>query len=439
MKRLQFFFPGIFFLLFSSFFLKGQGVLHLIVSYDNYNQDIRQGCQKDFEKTNTFFKSVANDAGMGYRLHTLQFSQREVYNFFQQFRCGQEDAVVFIYSGHGFRQADDQVIWPFLYYCTANGGQDLSGCGVPLDWIHQALISKHPRMSITLGNSCNVVPGQENATSNGLERKDPDQPDASSLRNLDLLTKFRGHIIASGSSPGQFSYTNDDDGSYFVNELVEVMADGLLFAQHESSWASMLKKTRDEVQKKKPDQRPQFLIVQDKKRMYSEGAANYQTKPSYEMLGIEVPQVEDEGYENWEVEEFDDDDYAEEWESEFDAEDHMELALEYVPYVMLYGLQFDDGNLSQAEYDKARDYYLGLSDSFGYDSDSAAETFDDLAGLMREEQNNGTFKELFDDIAREFQGYLDPDTKRAVLESLNGMADNPENANFQNYLAYMNK
>ncbi len=439
MRQLPVLFLLLCFTLIRPFGLSGQSTLHLIISYDNGNQDIRQGCQKDFEKTRTFFSGIARDAGMGFQLHTLRFSQEEVYNFFTGFKCGSEDAVIFFYTGHGFRQEDDQVIWPFLYYCVNNGQGDspnLSDCGVPLDWIHQMLISKQPRMSITLGNSCNVVPGQEEASpAAGLQRKSAEQPDESSLQNLDLLTKFRGHILASGASPGQFSYTNDDDGSYFVNELIAVLSDGLLFAEHPSSWASMLKKTRDEVQKKKPDQRPQFLIVQDGKKMYSEGQRKYQNKASYEILGVQVPEVvDDDYYQNWETEDFDQDDYAEEWEEEYDMEENEELALEDLPYILVFGLQLDDGRISQNEFSKALGYYQNLAYQYAYDRESAEEIFRDDAQTLYSEQQNGTSREFMTDVNRDFKAFLKPDTKNEILEKLANMADNPNGENLWNYI-----
>ena len=311
---------------------QGNGTLHLILSIDEYNEDIRKGCIEDREYLSSIFEWIAEDAGMSYRPYNVGFSPGDVYGFMDEFTCGPNDAVIFFYSGHGFREEDDNVIWPFLYYCEKNEQAGINGslqdCGVPLDWIHQMLISKHPRMSLTIGNSCNEVPGNEQANqmAQGHKKQKTDQPGENSFSHLELLTRFKGHIIASGASPGQFSYTTDDDGSYFVNGLVDVLVEDLFIAEQPTSWASILKKTRDIVQQQKPDQRPQFLIVKDnKKLLFSEGAENFQYKPSYEQMGLEVPDISDEDefdYEddadNWEVDGLDDEDYGEEWESDYD-------------------------------------------------------------------------------------------------------------------------
>lgn len=335
MKNLPLLFFFLFSLLAAPGFLSGQstGTLHLILSIDEYNEDIRQGCMEDRDYLSSVFEWIAEDAGMYYEPHTVGFSPYDVYSFMDEFTCGPDDAVIFFYSGHGFREEDDNVIWPFLYYCEKDEQAGVSGsledCGVPLDWIHQVLISKHPRMSITIGNSCNEVPGDElaNERAQSLKKQKPDQGGENTLSHLELLTRFKGHIIASGASPGQFSYTNDDNGSYFVNGLVDVLLEDLFISEQPTSWASIFKRARDIVQHQKPDQRPQFLIVKDnKKLLYSEGKENFQNQLSYEQLGLDVPEIADDEYfyfdeediESWEFDDFEDEDYSEEWESDFD-------------------------------------------------------------------------------------------------------------------------
>lgn len=288
-------------------------------------------------------------------------------------------------------------------------------------------------MSLTIGNSCNNVPGDEaaNERAKGLKKqKQEDQDGEKNMQNMALLTQFKGHIIASGASPGQFAYTNDEDGSYFVNELTNVLLEGLLFADNPTSWASMLKKTRDEVQKEKPDQRPQFLIVADNKKMYSEGSNNYVDKASYEELGLDVPEVDDEYYDSLELDDFDEDDYAEEWEMEFDQHGMEEQALENLPYILLNSIYLDDNNVSSDELNRMYQYYLNRMDDSGYDQETAKMMFE----FAREDLGSELFQEFLQDAIQEFKEYLDEDTKSAVLSAIETSADYSDAESLQNFI-----
>ncbi|GJM32086.1 MAG: hypothetical protein DHS20C18_10870 [Saprospiraceae bacterium] len=418
--------------------LLSQGAIHLIVSIDNSNEDIKKGCEKDYQKTTEFFGMVANDAGMTFQPHRLNFNQNEVYEFFQNFQCTSEDVVIFFYSGHGFRNENDAVIWPFLYYCNfneqQNEGGNINSCGVPLDWVHQMLISKNPRMSITLGNSCNNIIGDPAADkrAQGLKKQEQAPANSKTLKNMELIKSFRGHIIASGASPGQYSYTNDEGGSYFVNELVDVLWDGLIFAEQPTSWASILKKTRDEVQKKKQDQRPQYLIIKDNKKMYSEGKDQYTDVPSYKQLNLEnVPEIEEDDYESWEMEDFDEDDYSMEWEMEYDQEENEEMALENLPYILLHSVELDDGIVSEDESRLIAEYYLSfMENQYFYDRETAQMMLD----FAHEDMNNEIFNLFFEEATREFRDYLGPEVKSDILSQLSELVDDPDAERFQTYI-----
>ncbi|MBK8702495.1 MAG: caspase family protein [Saprospiraceae bacterium] len=99
---------------------QGNGTLHLITCIDVINSDISQGCSKDYQNATELFKVVADMGGMNYRPVNLQFDKDEVETFVDNFRCGPNDIVVFLYSGHGFQYDNDGDLWPwpFMFYCN---------------------------------------------------------------------------------------------------------------------------------------------------------------------------------------------------------------------------------------------------------------------------------------------------------------------------------
>ena len=417
--------------------------LHLIQSFDNINQDILPGCQKDYDHTTEFFKDIAEYAGMEFQLHQLNFDKNSVFSFFQQFSCGSDDAVVFIYSGHGFLKEDDNVLWPFLYYCHADlsgSGSALATCGVPLDWIHHALIAINPRMSITIGNSCNTEFGQQESKNKheGLDKKEQSTPDHNDLRNLELLTKFRGHILTSASLPGQFAYTNDEEGSYYINELIDVMNFGFRNSNQPTSWASILRKASNEVKEKKSDQKPQFLIVKNSEKMYSEGSGKYQNECTYAKLNISVPDVGGSNYEQVPVDDIATNEYNSTWETQYDIDEGVELALEELPILMLYTAWIDDENISNEEEDRTLNIYLKWMDELGYDQESAEENFDLSMEDLFDAVKKNDLEEFINVLTVDFKKYLNTDFRQKIIKSLPTLPDNPSHPNIKSYIRTLN-
>jgi len=242
-----------------------QTTLHLITSIDYINDDIAEGCRKDGEKAVELFGAVAQDAGLAFQHHPLQFERFVVEEFLQYFECGPDDVVVFFYSGHGTRYEEDgsEWPWPYLYYCQRGAGEDPEACELDMDVVEQILVEKGPRMTIVLGDSCNDVQDSEDANEYLKEaadfRDDPDPDAAESFANLELITLFQGQIIASASSPGQTSNTNSDHGSYFANEFFHFLFEALT-GQSATSWEEILTRTKEKVRQVSPGQIPQFCV-----------------------------------------------------------------------------------------------------------------------------------------------------------------------------------
>ncbi|MEM1358469.1 MAG: caspase family protein, partial [Bacteroidota bacterium] len=234
-----------------SFALFGQQnrTLHLIYNINDHQQDgIFQGCQKDRSSAKEVFGvvgEVARQPGSGFSLveHPVSFDKASVESLLNSMSLQTDDAVIFLYSGHGLKNQGNNR-WPLLYYCMeAEAGQhDRMGCELSLKWVHEQLKAKNIRMSITLGSSCNNDPfGEANVEQlrrELAEHGSNSQPEGVAHYNFDLITKFEGHILASASSPGQVAFLNDAIGSYYVAAFLNVLVDGLI-AEQPTTWASI--------------------------------------------------------------------------------------------------------------------------------------------------------------------------------------------------------
>ncbi len=258
------------FLLFLSLSVGTNGqTLHFIASIDQVNDDIRQGCAKDYEEAFALFRAIAQDAGMRFNHQKLPFNQGSVESYLERFTCGPDDVVVFLYSGHAFRYEDDneeEWPWPYLFYCNrAQSGADTENCEVDMEEVQEDIKYSKPRMSIVLGDCCNDV--QNSPASNamlsqyGSVAEDSDPNSTGTYAHLDLIRSFRGHIIASAAKPGQQAETNDSEGSYFFGAFRYNLLNALK-SQQPTSWENILANTRNTVMKMSNNQQtPMFRVT----------------------------------------------------------------------------------------------------------------------------------------------------------------------------------
>lgn len=340
--------------------------LHIIYNINDHQQDgIFIGCQKDRSSAKEVFGvvgEVAKQPGSGFSLaeHPVAFDKASVQALLNSMSLAANDAVIFLYSGHGLKD-DGNNRWPMLYYCPeAEVGQPNStGCELSLKWVHEQLKAKDIRMSIALGSSCNNDPSGE-ANVEQLRRElaehgSNSQPEGVAHYNFDLITKFEGHILASASSPGQVAFLNDAIGSYYVAAFLNVLVDGLI-AEQPTTWASIFKQTKKTVKHvMKKNQDPQFLIVKNDRYMYSgpQGGSYADDLAKFEAIDAS--------------------EFSAAWEAEFMQEE----ALEMIPYLLVQGVIERAAQLGGDGIERETDALVNFYDReilapyyYGYSSDS---------------------------------------------------------------------
>ena len=402
------------------FVIFGQ-TIHLITVIDRYS-NIAESCEVDFNNVTELFTNIANDVGMELETYDTEFEQSETIDFINNFTCSSDDVVFFYYSGHGFRYSDQEVVWPYLNVCH-EGPQTPEDCGVDLNWVHKQLIEKRPRLSIAIGDCCNnkidwleprnVLSRSANFNNNNT---------ADGYRKL--FVESSGHIVASGSIPGQYAL-GTQTGGLFTNGIIETLKKARGIA--DITWKNVFEKAQNYTLNTSGDEKKTHYLLQlPSGNLYSEGEY-----PDLEEI-VDIPDQEEEWFD---PEEWEDDG---EWEEEYAEEESTETILYDLGIIFLFGISADDGIISDEEYDYLYEYFNGLLTQCGYDA-SDTELFFEYLGIEIEELTEEELFEWFDEAIWYISDIYSEEDFLLFFDDLASIPDDPYSDGYEEFIDYVNE
>ena len=185
--------------------------LHTILVIDTIDKGI--GSEYDLKNWKKQLRMIKKYSGMTLNTVILKdksWSQAHVMSEIRKLKPEKDDAVLFYYSGHGFRFNEKKNKWPEM--ALYNSSMDLFSA-------YSMLKKKKPRFLLTIADSCNnfcPAPSPEVMTlkvdKNVLKKN---------YRNL--FAKARGSVIASGCIAGQYSFGGEPDGGAYTSTLIKNM------------------------------------------------------------------------------------------------------------------------------------------------------------------------------------------------------------------------
>lgn len=234
-----------------------QGTLRTIIFADNNDDRIGEGVQSNLENIQTEIDIIASSIGMENRqaapLIYEQFNcnPQKLKECIKNFKCGNNDIVLFFYFGHGGRSTQDKSEFPQM--CLGKNYLNENSQWVPLEDVKNAIMKQNPRFLLVMGDCCNdadsgVSPKWGILTSASASEINNTQKEGMKR----LFLNSRGYVIVSGSSKGEYSWYNNnypDGGGYltdaFINEL-EIYTSNTA----NTNWDTLMKNVHDKVLKK---------------------------------------------------------------------------------------------------------------------------------------------------------------------------------------------
>ncbi|HEU0070709.1 MAG TPA: DM9 repeat-containing protein [Alphaproteobacteria bacterium] len=184
--------------------------LHAILIADTNDASIGVSVKKDFEGLKRLVTAVSGYTGMQLSLQALEGAQVTLANVrgaVNNVKAGPDDAILFYYSGHGFRTWNKTSRFPYLY--ISNQGQDFTE-------IVAELRKKAPRLLIAVTDSCNNVMDLPVAQAMMMRSAPPDYKKTYSR----LWRDAAGEVVIASSSEGEYAWGDDDAGGFFTKRFL---------------------------------------------------------------------------------------------------------------------------------------------------------------------------------------------------------------------------
>lgn len=199
-----------------------ESVLHLIVVANTTVSDIGTACEKDMINLSSEFGGIARVLGMKYDLKTIRgesYSKENLARLIKNFNPNQNDVVVFVYTGHGFRFDDQQDYYPNMDLSPTSYDDPIQNY-VALSDVYKELLTKGARLSLVFSDCCNNEVGTTTplVNANTLFSRSNNNFDVKKLERL--FVDASGSLIATAASPGEVSWCGVN-GGFFTLSLLE--------------------------------------------------------------------------------------------------------------------------------------------------------------------------------------------------------------------------
>jgi Caspase domain len=249
--------------------------LRALIIGDTNDRSIGKSVVTDIVNVETFVRDISAKTGLTLDLKVLkgaQIKSRLITDAVNKLKADPDDAVIFYYSGHGFRTQQVQTRWPLLHI------PDAGIKGVDFQWVIDTINAKKPRMVLAISDSCNsfIDTPERSVSSRAMQR----EQDALWKK---LFVEFAGRIYASGSIVGQYSFGIDATGGAFTSRFLSIVRGEVKKA--DTNWDTIMKQATKKIPINNPQQKsqdPQYELVKGQAAQIPQASIEQQPTQAHE-------------------------------------------------------------------------------------------------------------------------------------------------------------
>ena len=216
--------------------------LHLLVAANTMVSDIGPACDIDLRRIRNEFGGIAKALGMNLSETLISgnnYGKDQLSQALDRLDPDENDVVVFVYTGHGFRFKDQDDRYPCIDL-TSSAYDDIEQNYMALSDIYREITDKDARLNIVLSDCCNstINMNQPVVRSNSLFSRSYTNFNIQKLS--DLFLKTSGDIIATAASPGEYSWCGEDGGFFLLSFFESLRNQISAVGQDNPSWNTLI-------------------------------------------------------------------------------------------------------------------------------------------------------------------------------------------------------
>ena len=233
----------------------GGSTMHLMVVANTDVSDNGSACETDLRRIRSEFGGIAKVLGMTLNEQIIagtNYGKRTMDQVLETLNPEDNDVVVFVYTGHGFRFKNQPDEYPCLDL-SSSAYDDAEENFMALSDVFRTIVKKQARLNIVLSDCCNseIDMNQPMVLSNSLFSRSNTNFDIEKLRVLFLQSK--GEVIATAASPGEKAWCGDNGGFFLLSFFENLRSQISALNNDTPSWDTLIKNTIQSAAKKTAD------------------------------------------------------------------------------------------------------------------------------------------------------------------------------------------
>ena len=232
-------FMGIF-CLFTSYLVSLNGAdLHCIIVGDTGADDIKNAIQIDMRSVYFEAQRIASYTGMNLKISLYSGGEAKpspLLQTIQSLQTNRDDAIIFYFSGHGYRLKDKASQWPYLLLLKEQKA-------INLDLITKALAEKTAHFILVIADCCNNVI-QDQFARPVVEKEIKDKSSLTKIKRnyRSLFLESSVLITVTSAGVGQTSLCNSN-GSHYTNSFLKALHNEAQVTNRSSNWSNIIERS----------------------------------------------------------------------------------------------------------------------------------------------------------------------------------------------------
>ncbi len=226
--------------------------LFLIVVANTEDATIGTTCVKDKNAVYKNYEQIAKFLGIGFvpkEIFGTGYSKKNVEDAVNALAPGNNDIVIFYYSGHGFNSMKEGKLFPYMDLRESPGEFPTPGINaVNVEDVYKQIKMKGARLNLVISDCCNSEIGKTSNSSTNVASTRPSSIGWSLGNCMSLFMDSKPlSLLITAAEKGELSAGNDSDGGIFTHNFTLSVDKHIGLFFNSASWEEVVQMAKKQT------------------------------------------------------------------------------------------------------------------------------------------------------------------------------------------------